>query len=214
MKIIKTKNVYDSQISNLKFNEGFTLVELLASVIVLIAVGSVIAGIISSSLRGANKTNAIENIRQNGNYALSQISKDIEYAQPFDGENTGLSNDGTTYVTSCPFSSSSTPAPVVTTYNYITVQSANNIVTKYSCSGSTPQDSVLTANGMPLIDMTEATSISLENCSLMCVQNEPMDIPIIKISFSIGPKNSNNLVENSNPPITFETSVTLRNYEK
>jgi len=35
-----------------KLNGGFTLVELLASIIVLVAVGSIIAGIISSSLRG------------------------------------------------------------------------------------------------------------------------------------------------------------------
>jgi len=192
-------------------SKGFTLVELLASVVVLVAVGSVIAGIISSSLRGANKTNTIENIRQNGNYALNQMSKDIKYAQPFDGKNTGLSNnDGVTYDTSCIFSLNPTPTPS-TPYSVITVKSANNIVTKYNCSGSTTLDSILTANEAPLID---TNSVSLISCSLSCIQNKPTDIPIIKVSFSIGPKTANGLVENSNPPIVFETSVVMRNYKK
>ena len=70
------------KIINLKQNKkGFTLIELLASIAVIVVIGSVIAGIIKSSLRGSNKTNTIEAIRQNGNYALSQISKNIEYAQ-------------------------------------------------------------------------------------------------------------------------------------
>lgn len=197
------------KMQNAKFNSaGFTLIELLASVIVLVAVGSVIAGIISSSLRGTNKTNTIENIRQNGNYALSQISKDIEYALPFDGKNTGLSNDGITYTTSCPFSLSPTPTPEATTYSFITVESVSNRVTRYNCT-STP--SVLSANGTSLIDVD---SVSLINCSFTCIRSKATDIPIIKINFSIGPKNSNDLVENSNPPIVFETSVTIRNYNR
>ena len=52
-----------TKIFNLKSQQkGFTLVELLASIIVLVAVGSVIAGIISSTLRGTNKTNTIERV--------------------------------------------------------------------------------------------------------------------------------------------------------
>ena len=188
---------------------GFTLVELLASVIVLVAVGSVIAGIMTATLRGTNKTNTIENIRQNGSYAINQVSKDIEYTLPFDGKNTGLSNDdGATYATSCPFSLSPTPIPEVTTYNLITVESASNIVTKYKCT-STPV--VLSANGTSLVDLT---SVSLKSCSFTCIQSKATDIPIIKINFSIGPKGSSVLVENSNPPIVFETSVTIRNYKK
>jgi len=195
-----------------KPNKGFTLVELLASIIVLIAVGSVISGIIASILRGSNKTNTIENIRQSGNYVLSQMSKDIEYALPFDGKNTGLSNiaSPTLYDTNCAASLNPTPTPI-TQYSYITIESANNVITKYNCSGSTSSDSVLKKDGVSLIDLT---SISLQSCSLQCVQSKPTDIPIIKISFKIGPINQNKLVENSTPPILFETSVTVKNYQR
>lgn len=196
-------------------DEGFTLVELLTSVIVLVAIGSVIAGIITASLRGTNKTNTIENIRQNGNYALGQLSKDIEYALPFDGKNTGLSNDGTAYAVSCPFSLSPTPVPVATTYTFITLQSANNNITKYKCASTPP---ALSAEGILPIkadaSLVDLTSVSLLSCSFSCIQSKATDIPIIKINFSVGPKNSNSLVENSSPPIMFETSVTIRNYKK
>jgi type II secretory pathway pseudopilin PulG len=207
---------------NVRTNEGFTLVELLASVIVLVAIGSVIAGIISSSLRGANKTNTIENIRQNGNYALAQISKDIEYALPFDGKKTGLirknSEDEDVYDTSCILALSPTPIPV-TQYSAIAVESPIKItgvvgsprkIIRYDCNGS-----VFAANYIPLIDTTETTSISLKNCSIACTQYKATDVPIIKISFSIEPKNLSILSENNaQSSITFETSVVLRNYER
>lgn len=187
--------------------KGFTLVELLASIVVLVAVGSIIAGIITSSLRGANKTNVVENLRENGNYAISQISRTIEYAQTLNG----FSDNGTDYATSCPFSASltPTPAPAETPYRFVKVTSFNNNVTEYSCSASMPV--TITANGASLIDMS---SITLTDCVIACVQTRATDIPIIKIGFKLGPKNPTGVVETSSPPILFETSITIRNYKK
>lgn len=180
--------------------KGFTLIELLTSIMVLVTIGAVIAGMIASSFRGSNKTNTIENIRQNGNYVLNQISKDIAYAQSFDGITTGFSNNGGEYGLSCDFVSG---VP-----KYITVRSTKNVVTKYYCNGSILGSSNLSANGNSLID----SSISLNSCSFTCDQDVPTDAPIVGISFTLGPGNSNNLVENSSPPITFKTSIVLRNH--
>lgn len=198
-------------------SEGFTLVELLASIIVLVAVGSIITGIISSSLRGANKTNTIENIRQNGNYALAQMSKDIEYAQSFDENSTGINSytdpSGKKYYISC-FSPSPSPPPSLAITD-ITVKSASNIVTKYECNSS---DKTLTAEGISPVktkmSLIDVNSVSLNNCSFNCIQVKPTDNPVIKIKFELRPKIPSGLMENSNPPITFETSVTMRNYDK
>ena len=200
------------KISNFKFlisnlrrkNEGFTLVELLSSIIVLVAVGSVITGIITSSLRGTNKTTTIENIRQNGNYALVQMSKNIEYAQVFNG----FSNDNVNYVISCPFSLAPTPAPVTTNYNFVKVTPLNSNAIVYNCTSSPP---TITANGSSLVD---TNAVSLSTCTLSCIQTGSTDFPIIKIGFTLGPKNASDLVENSTPPILFETSLTIRNYKR
>ncbi|MBI4096648.1 MAG: type II secretion system protein [Candidatus Levybacteria bacterium] len=186
--------------------EGFTLVELLASIAVLVAVGSVIAGIITASLRGTNKTNVIENIRENGNYALSQISRSIEYAQAFNG----LSDNGTDYTVSCRFSTSPTPAPVETPYKFVKVTPSNSNSIEYSCAISTP--ATITSNGASMID---TSSIVLTDCVIACVQTRATDLPIVKVGFKLGPKkNPTGLAETSSPPILFETSITIRNYKK
>src|SRR3989344_8772259 len=129
------KKNLEFRIQSSELNRGFTLVELLASIIVLVAVGSIMSGIITSSLRGTNKTTTIENIRQNGNYTLAQMSKNIGYAQVF----SGLSNNDIDYVTSCPFSTAPTPAPTITPYNYIKVTPLNSNSITYSCTSSPPK---------------------------------------------------------------------------
>lgn len=191
-----------------KSQKGFTLVELLASVIVLVAVGSIIAGIVTSSLRGAKKTNTIENIRQNGNYTLSQMSKAIEYAQVFSGLSDGAIDATTgekTYVASC-FVISPTPAPLV---KFIKVAPLNGKPTIYNCDDSTltiaTLNGTITPTPIPLID---ETSLSVTGCMISCTQNRATDTPLIGISFSVSPKSG------STEKIPFETSVTVRNYKQ
>jgi prepilin-type N-terminal cleavage/methylation domain-containing protein len=201
------------KIINLKQDQkGFTLVEMLASIIVIAAISSVIAGIITSSLRGSNKTNAVETIRQNGNYALDQISKNIEYAQVFNG----LSQDEITYDISCPFSTptpSVSPIAVKTFYNFIKVTPFNSDPIEYECTDPPlPDTPTFTVNGNEIFD---TNSVSLMYCAITCTQTNATDVPIIGISFKLGPKNPNGLAENNNnQAITFQTSVTIRNYTK
>ncbi len=198
------KKNLEFRIQSSELDRGFTLVELLASIIVFVAVGSIVAGIVTSSLRGTNKTNVIENIRQSGNYTLAQVSKNIKYAQTFNG----LSADGVTYIMSCPFSASPTPAPVTTAYNFIKVTPLNRSPIVYNCAVS---PLTFTANGASLID---TNTISLTECTIVCVQTKATDVPIVKVGFKLGPKNPSGLVESSSPPILFETSVTIRNYKR
>jgi type II secretory pathway pseudopilin PulG len=191
-----------------KLNQGFTLVELLSSMIVLIAVGSIIAGIVISSIVGTNKTNTIENIRQNGNYTLNQISRNIEYAQVFNG----ASETGAAYDANC-YYAAPTPAPLVK-YIKITALSGNSIV--YNCDGSTlttyTLDGITVPDPTPLFD---TASLSLTSCSMSCTQDKATGTPLIRIGFNLGPINSNGgFVENSSPPIIFETAVVVRNHKK
>jgi prepilin-type N-terminal cleavage/methylation domain-containing protein len=187
------------QIYNFRLNQsGFTLIELLTSIAILAVVGTIVTSVLTSSLRGSNKTTVVENIRQNGDYALSQISKDITYAQPFDGNNTGFNCDNANNpacLTSCPSS------PVTDT----TIQSSSGILIKYYCSGAT-----LTANSTPIISSSAA---SLTSCSFTCAQTATT--PIIGISFTLLPQGATGLAENNiNSAINFTTSVTMRNYRK
>ena len=193
--------------SFLKINKGFTLVELLASVIVLVAIGAVIIGIIASSLRGTNKTNNIENIRQNGNYVINQMSKNIEYAQVFGG----FSSIGEIYETSCSKSYTiPTPTPAIATYKFIKVTPTSGNTIIYNCDGSTLTATSALSGVTPLIDLN---SLAVSNCSLTCTQPNSTDVPTIGISFTLGPKNQSTLAENNNS-ITFKTSIIIRNYAR
>jgi prepilin-type N-terminal cleavage/methylation domain-containing protein len=187
-------------ISKIKNNKsGFTLPEILASVAVLVVIGSIASGIITSVLRGAGKVNNTEDIRQIGNYALAQISRNIGYAGVFNG----LKTQATSYTTNC-------PSPATTSYDYIKVTLNDKSVMEYKCI-STASPPIFTVNGVDVFDTVN--SVDLKSCSLTCTRNNDSDVPMIKINFTLAPKNSSTDVEKSKS-ISFSSSVTIRNFEK
>ncbi|MBI1919210.1 prepilin-type N-terminal cleavage/methylation domain-containing protein, partial [Candidatus Microgenomates bacterium] len=69
---------------NSKLQSGFTLIEMLAVIFVLSTIGVLVAAIITSSLRGTSKTNTITSVRQNGFFAIAQMTKVIQNARRLD----------------------------------------------------------------------------------------------------------------------------------
>ncbi|MCL5434898.1 MAG: type II secretion system GspH family protein [Patescibacteria group bacterium] len=192
-------------IKNLKFKiknsgRGYTLVELLAVMSIVIVVGVIAAGILTSSLRGGSKSNVLDNVRQNGNFAITQISKMISYSQNFNG----ISTDGTFYRTNCtqiiPPSPSPTPTPVV--YKFIKITSFDGGQTIFSCNNST-----IASNGASLID---TSSVSVVLCSFSCTQDNFGQAPTIGINLTLSKNNPNNFAEKG-AIVPFQTSVTIRN---
>jgi type II secretory pathway pseudopilin PulG len=105
---------------------GYTLVELLAVIFILVAVGTIIASILTSVLRTSNKSANTENVRRNGNYAISQMSKMITYAQKLEG----VSTDGIQYYTDC------VSLPTATKYKYLKIESFDGGITTFACANS------------------------------------------------------------------------------
>jgi len=68
-------------IRNWTFSRGFTLIELLISITIIMLVGTMIIVVFFSVLRGTNKSQVLISIRQNGNFALSQMSREIRQAE-------------------------------------------------------------------------------------------------------------------------------------
>ena len=190
--------------SNFSFQEGFTLIELLVSLGVLISVGVVTVGILTSALRGSNKASAVNNIRQNGSYAIIQMSRAVQYANTFNG----VSVDGTagSFTTSCagPASLPLTPTPIPTQYKYVKITSFDGGQTVFSCSTST-----IASNSASLLD---TSSVALDSCSFTCKQ-EGKDFPIIEINFTLSQKGSGNFAENK-ITVPFGTSITIRNPQR
>jgi len=194
-------------IKNQKSQKGYTLVELLAVIAVVIVVGVIISGILVSSLRGGSKSNVLDNVRQNGNNAIAQMSKMILYAQYFNG----VSTNGQFFTTNCTqapvVSPSPTPAPV--NFKYLKITSFDGHQTIFSCSNtdSITGDVTISSGSASLIDNS---TVVLDTCSFSCLQNNIGQPAIIGINFTLSQKTSSTFSEKK-ATIPFYTSITIRN---
>lgn len=187
------KKIYNSK--------GFTLIEFLAVTIVLVSVGMLAVAILGSTLRGTNKTNSINAVRQNGNHAITQMSRMIGYAKSFDG----VSTDGISYTTGCIQTPvvAPTPTPTPTQYNFLKITSFDGGQTVFSCSSTS-----ISSNSASLID---TNSVAIDSCWFSCSQGRITDNPIIKINLNLKQIGSSVFVENKST-IGLETSITVRNF--
>lgn len=190
--------------------KGYTLIELLAVMVVLIVVGGIITSILISSLRGSNRSTSVNDVRQNGNYVLSQMSKMIAFAMTFQG----ISTDGTNYATDCvpaPAPPAGTPTPTPAAYSYIKVTSFDQGTTIFSCQTDPVTNQLLIAsNGASMVD---TSSVQVVNCFFTCSQANISTPPTLDINFTLA-KNTSGLFVENNVSIPFETSITPRNANK
>lgn len=186
-----------------KIEKGFTLVELLAIIVVIVIVGMILTSILGSSLRGTVKTKTMERIRQNGNYAISQIAKMIGYAKSFDG----ISINGTTYFTNCVQTvlPDPTPTPTPASYQYVKITAFDSQQTVFSCAQST-----IASNSSSLIDQS---TITVSSCSFTCSQLNFSDPPVIDLTLTLSNKTEAGFSENT-VSIPFQTSIKMRNLSR
>lgn len=178
-------------------NKGYTLIELLAVMIILVSAGVVVTSIMVSTLRGGNKSTTTNDVRQNGQYAISQMSKMITFAKEFNG----VSVDNVTYSTNCLPYTGPTPIPTPPLYQYIKITSFDGGTTTFSCSSNT-----ISSNSASLLNQ----NIAVSNCFFTCTQASLSVSPTIKINFTLSKLNSGFFAENQTT-IPFDTSITLRN---
>ena len=176
---------------NINKIKGFTLIELLVVMFILVSVGAIATGIFAGVLRGSNKGNNVNDIRQNGNYVISQMTKMIAYAQSFEG----VSQDGFNFSTAC-----STPSP---DYSFIKIKSFDDGETVFSCDNA---NSKIASGSADLIDTTKMKTTV---CVFRCSRSSVSVSPTIDILFTLTSLN-NTLAEN-NSTISFETSIKPRN---
>lgn len=202
MKILNFKSRLGGQKSKMR---GYTLVEMLAVIVVFSMIGGIIAAIFASSLRGSNKANVTNEVRQNGNYALTQMSRMITYAKSFDG----VSTDGVSYETDCYTEPvlENTPTPTPSEYHYLKITGFDGGQITFTCL-SNPDE--ISSNAATMIN---ENAVSVDSCKFTCEQLNIIQPPTIKINFSLSQKNEEALFE-SRASVSFETSATMRNLGK
>ncbi len=177
---------------------GFTLLELLISMTILLTVGSLVFSVLIISIRSTTKVNNTQLVRQNGNDVITQLSRMVQFSQSFNG----VSTNGLTYITTC-------QAPIaggtLQTYDYVQITGFDDGVTTFSCAAN---PATIASNSASLID---TNSYTVSSCKFTCTQVTPNSPQTIGISFILGKKNATSFLDNPTP-IEFTTSVTLRNY--
>lgn len=170
---------------------GFSLVEILVAISLIITSTTVVVAILTSAFRASSKTTSADVVRQNGNNAINRVSRMIQYSDGFNG----VSNDGTTYILTCP----TTP----TRYNFVKVTSVGQ-PRVVSCS-----DSGVAIDSVSLL--SSAVRITPGSCILTCSQDSAAISPVIGISFDL--QLGNATVSEKTARINFATSVKMRNFE-
>lgn len=201
---------------------GFTIIELLVVMIVLFAIGTTIGSTIVSTLRGSDKTNTLADVRQNGDYAISQMVKIIRNSivvTQLDG--LPLNTDPLTgNCLQLPPVPTPTVAPGYRPYKSVTVSDAYGVSWRFECkdvAGATPAN--ITINGNPLLNTNQVhliysdTGVPSNSCYFACTYRGKSK-PTITMNFELDEKNQNKAFAEktaSAKPILFQTTVTLRN---
>lgn len=194
----------------MKKQSGFTLIELLAVLGVIVTVGTIAAGIIISSLRITNKTNGLNSVRQNGNFAIQQISRTVQYSRSFDG----VSADGTNFNSDCATGAIiSYPTPVQTRYSAVRVNLFDGSTVTFSCTPQGSPTRIISFDGTTTTDLIDTSTLKTSSCYFTCLQQYKTDSPTIGIYLGISQKNVSNFPEKNNT-VVFSSSINMRNSNK
>ncbi len=156
-------------INKLQRTRGYTLVELVIVMVLVLVIGGMITQILVSTLRGSNKTQANNAVAQNGNYAMSIMSDLILNAQSF----TSILPLTPTPATTC--------AGTAIKGNSVTIQNFDGGVTTFLCDDA---NKTISSNSASLLDTSQVALVT-GSCSFTCSQTSVYSPPRIDISFKL-----------------------------
>lgn len=182
----------------IKNKSGFSLIELLVATSIIITAMTIVLGIIISSFRISSKSATQDVLRQNGNYALSQMSRTIQFTDGFVGVSSEA--DATNFV-SC-----IDPPGQISNINV----SYNKLPHVFSCKDNTAPNNGIFDNGNPMIDSSKI-KVEAGSCNITCLQLNDSAAPVIGISFRLIYGGSSSTFE-KNSTQQFSTRIKVRNF--
>ena len=193
----------------MKKSQGFTLVELLVAVSIIVSVATIVVGTITSAFRGTNKTNTINKVRENGNYAISQMTKMIKFAKSFDGARVNALSIWTCDIVPLP--------PIPVQYKEVQITSFDGGVTIFSCNDSAdiPAETIASRSASSNESLLDTVSVALPTpiptfCFFTCTKERITDSPQVGINFTLNSNSISGIVERQ-ASIPFSISIKVRN---
>lgn len=175
--------------------KGYTLIELLVVMFLLIIVGTLIVGILNSTIIGNAKSKISTDLGQNGNYALSIITDVILNSQDFDS------------ITDASGVNSLSCSPTGTVGKSVSVAGFDGGISTLKCDdiGQTPTYTI-SSNSASLLD-TSRVKLVPGSCTFTCFQTDLYSIPRIDVTFQLTNANGTSYTDVA----TFNTSLAMRN---
>jgi len=185
--MINTKN-YNRQ-------SGYTIIEMLAVVSILVVITGIITSILYSTLRQSSKVKITTDVAQNGQYATSVLRSIITDSRDI----TQIDGSAISDCTANPSGVSS-----------ITLKRLDGGSTVIACTGNT-----IASNSASLINNQVPANnqpLKVQSCTFACSQlvNDPYSVPRVDISFSVSDLNTGQFETKSSA--TFSVSTSLRVY--
>lgn len=210
------KNISTFQ-SHFSSSKGFTLIELVATMGILLIVSIIVGNVYFTALRGASKTDTLSTVRQNGEVALSIMTKAIRHAKRFDG----VSTDGVAFKAACAVEvvGVGTPTPSPIPYKQVRITGIDGGITTFSCNENVdddPPDTIASTSANPTVksSLFDPSSAELSACYFTCEKTSGSDYPILGIFFTLREYQPPGIVlvqEKTTRPIDFHSAVVLRN---
>lgn len=180
---------------------GFTLIELLITLLILTTVSSLVVGIVWISLKSTVKANNINVIRQNGNFAMLQMAKMLQFSNEFQG----VSNNGNAFNFNC-----QTPGASLQKYKYVKFTGSDNGVTILGCTNNPSDIASISASLNVRKSLINTSKFRLTSCNFTCTQVNAGLPYTVGIEFTIEKKVTGNIFDEP-APLLFQNSITLRN---
>lgn len=168
----------------LKNINGLSLIEILVVISVFAVIGILSTRSIFLTLRGAKKSDSLVRVRENVNYAMGIIERQIRNAESLETVCDGTPKSSITYI------------------------ALEGVSTSFSCQNMSADGYI--ASGSARLTSSD---IDITSCSFTCIQTDPNVPanypPTVKISISAEDLNSNSIEKGA---VTSETEIIPRNY--
>lgn len=188
---------------------GFSLIELLVGMAIIITSTTIILTIIVSSFRISSKATVVDSARQNGNYAMNRMIRMIQFADRYNGRSRALgatagikgSDGGPDWHTDC--------ADNDNTAININYEGEEKIIQCRNRNSIYIVDPVPAPPSGEILIITD--KIKVAECNITCSQISDTASPVISIKYKLTIGDSDSVVERKTSSIPFFTSVKMRN---
>lgn len=197
-------------------NKGFSLIELLTVAVILVIISTVIAGIITATLRGTSKSKITNIVSQNGTYAVSVMTGIVRSSTAVDKI---IEEDGTEYNSPTTLTCTEDPKREGKSITLTRFDGDQTILSCIRASGGGIQNYIASTSASTgeEVSLTDNTSVEVDfdSCYFTCRRSgsvgNTFSPPLVEVGFTLKqPGADASHIDSVSVP--FSTQILMRNF--